>query len=369
MKVLMLVTKRQRRGAEVSAWNLSRQLQKLGVEIVFAGIYENQQNELVLEGADNIDFGQWNNKLIDLKIVRALVKLIHDENIRIVQANGSDTLKYAVAAKFSGAKIKIVYRNISIISTWVNSVWKKRFYTILFGNVDKVVSVGEKAKQDFTAFFNYPAHKIESIHRGIPIQKVISDKKNLLAPLGLASEDLVAMHVGSFSAEKNHRFLINAWKLVVAKKPNASLLLVGEGATMAEIQKQVSGAGMNSSVRFLGYQANVQEWLHAANLCCLCSLVEGVPGVLLEAGAQKRPSVAVNVGGVSEAVEHGVSGILIDTHDEEAFATAVVQLFENEALQAKMGENAYELVKSEFDEIRNAQKFIAIYKGLGHSLD
>src|SRR5687768_16412860 len=104
MKILQIVTKRQFRGAEVFAAKLSEELLKKGIEILFVGLYSPPQKCISVPGAVNLDLNG-KNQFLSISLVRNLAKLIMAEEPDIIQANGSDTLKYAVAARyFSGTK-------------------------------------------------------------------------------------------------------------------------------------------------------------------------------------------------------------------------------------------------------------------------
>ena len=116
MKILQMVTKRQYRGAEVFAANLSVELLNFGHQIIFAGLYRNTSSILEVKGAKNIDLVESKTGLLSVHLVRAIVKLINTEQPDVVQCNGSDTLKYVVTASYFTKKTPITYRNISTIS-------------------------------------------------------------------------------------------------------------------------------------------------------------------------------------------------------------------------------------------------------------
>jgi glycosyltransferase involved in cell wall biosynthesis len=92
--------------------------------------------------------------------------------------------------------------------------------------------------------------------------------------------------------------------------------------------------------------------------------VEGVPGVVLEAAAQFVPTVAVDVGGMKEAINHGETGILLADHNPNNFAYNVIELLNDKRRLVELGENAHRLVLSNFDPGRNCLKFIALYNSL-----
>jgi L-malate glycosyltransferase len=366
MKVLQLVTKRQYRGAEVFAANLSKELVKEGVEIVFAGLYEPGQNPLGVEGAKNVDL---NGKpaFLSWGTLQKLKKLVEAEKPDILQANGSDTLKYAVALRMFFPALPIVYRNISIISTWIGrSRLKKLFYKQVFSRVNHVSSVGQEAIDDLISLFSFPPEKTSVIRRGIPMGVYAREgaRQSLLSTFGLPDTSKIIMHVGNFSPEKNHSFLLEVFDRVRKSDETIKLILIGDGPLYSPIKQEAISRGLASTVFFLGFRKDVQSYLAAADLFVMGSTVEGVPGVVLEAATQFVPTVAVDVGGMKEVIVPDETGVLLRGHDPEAFAASIIELIRDEGKRARFGQKAHQMVSAHFDPEKNCSKFIGLYTSL-----
>src|SRR4051794_32914806 len=111
MKILQLVTERQYRGAQVFAGELSSMLAQHGHKVLFVGLYAVKENILVAKGVENIDLNGKKMSL-DIGVFLKLMKLIKKTKPDIIQANGSDTMKYVSLVKFFYPKLNVVYRNI-----------------------------------------------------------------------------------------------------------------------------------------------------------------------------------------------------------------------------------------------------------------
>ncbi|MCC8358740.1 glycosyltransferase family 4 protein [Salinimicrobium sediminilitoris] len=366
MKILQLVTKRQYRGAEVFAANLSAELIKLGHEIIFTGLYKNEVNILEVNKADNRDLSPAKSGSFSFPLLRSLVNLIKEKKPEIIQCNGSDTLKYMVAASFFIPKTPIIYRNISIISEWLSNRPKHLIYKSIFKRVDHVSSVGDQAIEDLITTFNYPRNQTSVIRRGIPVKEIDNAKQRaiLINELGLNEKDQISMHIGNFSPEKNHQFLLNIFTELKDTHPHLKLILVGTGDLFEEIEKQIAEKDLQQTIFLTGFRKDIPELLAAADCFLLASKIEGVPGVILEAAAQKKPSIATNVGGVREVLKNEETGFIIDDFDQDEFASKLILLMNDGGLRAEMGENAYKLVLTEFNPKNNAQKFEDIYTHL-----
>lgn len=366
MKILQLVTKRQYRGAEVFAANLSMELIGLGHEIIFAGLYRYNKNALHVNDALNLDIAKSKTGSFSLPLVYKLVQLIKENKPDIIQCNGSDTLKYMFAASFFTPGIPVLYRNISIISEWITSNSKRLLYKNVFRRIDHVSSVGDEAVADFISTFDYPSSRISVIRRGIPIREV-EDKKILeiyRQELGIQEDERVAVHVGNFSAEKNHNFLIDLFAELKEEDPRIKLFCVGTGDLYQEVEQNIKNRGLEKTVFLLGFRKDIPEILSVCDCFVLSSKIEGVPGVILEAAAQRKPSVATDVGGVSEVLLDGETGFLIKNFHPEEYKKKLLNILYDEELRNRLGENAYNLVYNQFNPEKNAILFEELYQQL-----
>ncbi len=108
--------------------------------------------------------------------------------------------------------------------------------------------------------------------------------------LGL-EDNFVIGHVGRFSSEKNHRFLIEIFEQVYKKDNAARLILVGSGPLEQEIKNLVNTKNLQEKVLFLGVRKDVAALYQVFDIFCLPSLHEGMPVVAIEAQASDLPCV------------------------------------------------------------------------------
>lgn len=127
--------------------------------------------------------------------------------------------------------------------------------------------------------------KVDVIPNAIDAKKYEYNEKvriELREKLGL-SDKLVIGHVGSFREAKNHTFLLRIFEQVYKKRSDAVLLLIGEGALMDSIKRQVSDAGLTQAVRFLGNKENISPYYQIMDYLVFPSIYEGLPGTVVEA--------------------------------------------------------------------------------------
>lgn len=104
-------------------------------------------------------------------------------------------------------------------------------------------------------------------------------------------DKFVIGHVGRFSTQKNHKFLVDVFSECVKQMPNSQLVLVGKGELEDSIKQKVNDMGLTEKVTFLGLRSDVSALLNAFDVFLLPSLYEGLPVVGIEAQANGLPCI------------------------------------------------------------------------------
>lgn len=112
--------------------------------------------------------------------------------------------------------------------------------------------------------------------------------------LGILDEQLVIGHIGRFTKQKNHQFLINLFANLVKRRPDSILLLCGDGDLRKEIEGRVEELNIQENVKFLGVRSDVNQLLQAFDVFLFPSLHEGLPVTLVEAQAAGVPCMISN---------------------------------------------------------------------------
>ena len=357
MKVVQLVMSRQFRGAEIFASNLAKELKEHGVDVLYLSLYQNRGSQQFMpEGISVQDLAADKTKSLSFGLIKRLAGALRKFNPDIVQANAGDTLKYAVIAKLVfGLKYKIVFRNASTVSHYFRSSVQKIFYSWLYRSVDKVISVSQASMKDFVQVFPSMAGIIEVIPNSL-LPKPFS-KLNIFN-----HSDFNIVHVAGFTFEKNHEGLLRIFKMVKQSIPSAKLWLIGDGPLKPAVLKRVSEMKLMDVV-FVGVVTNPMDYIASAHVLVLPSVLEGLPGVILEAFFCRTPVVAYHVGGIAEVVKPGETGWLVETGDEENFSKAVIEISKSTHL-TQMLQRASELITNEYDNRKIAKGFLDVYSKL-----
>ena len=179
------------------------------------------------------------------------------------------------------------------------------------------------------------------------------------------------LFVGRLIEEKGLSYLIKAMPRLLEAKPEAALLVVGDGPQREEASELAANLGMASRVQFLGAVPNksIAPYFWMADAVAVPSLWEGLGVVLLESAAAGVPAVASAVGGIPDIIEHEKSGLLVPPGDSDALADALVRLTSNPKVSKQLGEAAKSFVKQNFSWDVVARKFDCLYKRLAQKPD
>ncbi len=359
MKILQIIQRNQLRGAEIFACQLSESLQKIGYEVDILILFGKETHSLSFSLPFYYLHANEKNRFLDWKGYGALHQFIESGNYDIVQANAGDTLKYAVVSKkLFGWKKTLCFRNANKISGFLTSGFKKMFNKWLMKEVDYVASVSKECMIDFLQC--YPAFKNKIAC--LPIGTTLSTTGNVEGLLSIHKPAL--LHVGSFVPEKNHYGLIEIFSKVLQRHSSATLYLVGEGKTKPFIEQMVREKGMSDSVVFLGKRNDVPQIMKSCNVLLLPSLIEGLPGVILEAFSNRLPVITYDTGGIKEVVIDNETGYLIEKNDEQGFVNAIDKVLTNAS--EVMISNAHDLIHREYSINAIAERFNAFYQQMPH---
>jgi glycosyltransferase involved in cell wall biosynthesis len=236
---------------------------------------------------------------------------------------------------FIGANLKRLFAKPLVVTAHGGDVydlpfrdeWQKTLAKYILNEADQVITVSwfNKAKLLSLGISDNKLHVIpngynEQIFKPMPTQEA---KKKL----GLPLNKKVLLSVGNLVDVKGHIYLVDAMNIVLKKRNDVILVIVGSGSLKERLQKRVNALGLNGKILFVGgkLHCEIPMWMNACDIFVLPSLGEGFPTVIPEAMACGKPVIASCVGGIPEAITSNEIGTLLVPKSTMALSDAILE--------------------------------------------
>jgi len=295
----------------------------------------------------------------DIRGITRFARLVAADKPQVVHVHLSspvEALPAILAARWGGAR--------HIVTTEHAPTWRplQRFYSravkrAVMRLLDAVIVLNAADAVCLQEEFGAPPSLLRVIHNGVPGFPGQIPGAEARARLGLSPDVTVIGYLGALEEKKGLLDLFDAVERGGLAGP--TLLLGGEGALEPALRDRAAGRAF--PVVFAGRVDEVGGFLAAIDVFVFPSHQEALPLALLEAMAAGLPIVATTVGGIPEAIEDGVTGLLVPPRQSGALAEALRRLVENPALRRRLGEQARRTAAEKFSAERMVQATEALY--------
>ena len=181
--------------------------------------------------------------------------------------------------------------------------------------------------------------------------------------LGIRDEEVVIGVLANMRHEvKGHTFLIEAIPMILKEAPHVKFLFVGEGTLRGRLENYAANLGVRKAIHFLGSRPDVNDLINAMDISCLPSLSEGFSNSILESMAIGVPVVATAVGGNTEIIQDGKTGVLVPSRNASALAAKLLALVHDKELRTKLGGAGRQKIHSQFRIEQMAAKYEEFYR-------
>ena len=205
-----------------------------------------------------------------------------------------------------------------------------------------------------------PAH-ITSVPTGIDLKHYIpGDKNSARSKLGLPECRAVIGIVATLRSWKGHRYLIQAFSMLV--DPGLRLVIVGDGPVRESLKQQINELKLDAQVFVVGNQRDVLPWLHAMDVFVLPSYAnEGVPQALMQAMACGLPVISTPIGSITEIIENGVNGILVEPLNVTELHDTIRRVLADSEYRYELSTKALESARKNFGVEKMLDKMEAMF--------
>ncbi len=355
-RVLHIITGLTVGGAQTFLLDLLPEL-ATDYEIRVVGLYAGAlRGEMEARGVPVTELSH--RRLVSLPTWRALSRIVAEFRPEIVHTHlGRADVYGRLAARRNG--VPVIFTHSQNIENW-----KKK---PLFNWIDNrtmrwnrgIFAVSRRVRE-FLIERGVAREKITLCYNGLRLEEKLRlpadfSRAALLREFGFTEKDRILTIIARLDEQKGHRFLLPAFERFAAEAPEWRLLIVGgEGRRVGEIRALAARSAAASRIHFAGARRDIPSLLAATDVFILPSLWEGLPLTIVEAMLWERPIIATDVGGVSEAIEHRATGLLIPPGDPDAIFQALRWMRANPDEAAALGRRARATVFERFDIQRAA---------------
>lgn len=365
MKVIYLISGLGYGGAETQLLRLALRLKARGCVVLVVSLTPPKAYVEELESAGIPVFSlDIRRKLPDPRPIFRIAKLIRSLQPEIVHS-------FMVHANLFSRLVRMLVPVPVLIcsarSTDEGGRSRELLYRLTDPLCDLTTQVSQAGLERYIRVGVAPLYKIRYIPNGIDTVRFRPDpeaRKRLREELQLGSA-FVWLAVGRFDILKDYPNMLRAFSHLIQVHPNTLLIIAGDGLLRPVMEELVSDLGLKDRVSFLGFRRDISEVLNAADAYVISSACEGMPNVLLEAGATGLPIVATDVGGNREVVRDGETGFLVPPRDSEALALTMLHLMNLSGEERwRMGEAGRQYIKGNY----SMDRVVDIWEALYHEL-
>ena len=229
-------------------------------------------------------------------------------------------------------------------------------YAIAARFCDWIVGICDATAENLRNIHAAPARKITRVYNGAaPLARVEQPQRASGSPFTL-------VFVGRLVEVKNHRLLLEAFRLALSSMPRLRLWMVGDGSERNALENLACKLGISAQVTFWGQQLDVAPYFSAADAFIMSSKSEGLPISLLQAFSLGLPVIVTDVGGMAEVVRLANAGLTVPPTDPAEMASAILRLASNGAEREKFSKNAEAAFRSRFSLGTMVDAYMGLYR-------
>lgn len=306
----------------------------------------------VYDDVDIYEMPYMADKSYDKKCVEELYNLFLQQKFDILHTHAS------LSARIAGrrAKVKKIISTRHCIepkgkapASWVKSFLNNKL-------CDYYVAVSDAVSSNLKEC-GIKHEKIKKVYNGVePVKAIREDIKGEIKEKYNIGEGLVFGIFARLEEIKGHRFFIEAAKEYLKKGNEGTFLIVGDGSLREELMEMAKDT---PQIIFTGYVKDTGELLNITDVNVIASSSEAMSLAILEAMSLGKPTVATDVGGNSQLVINGESGLLVNYGDSSGMCSALVKILQDKEMYQYFSENASGMFYGNFTAeimVNNLQK-------------
>ena len=343
-----MITELRPAGAEHSVYELARRLDRDRFDVQVIALQGGDVARKLTETGIKVHIlgvrGKW-----DVFKARKLVNLLRNEHFDLLHTH----LFHADLAGRIAAHRAAVPHLIHSVRTAEGRFrpWRFAFARLFSENCDRLVCVSRSVRDLHSLRSGLPLHRYSIIENGVDVDRFVHKaeaRSQIRQQWNVDSDEPVVAFVGRLSREKGIQMMLATMCHLASRGTPIRLVIAGDGPERRVVSNYIAHGEGGQYCTQLGFVDDVRSVLSGADMLILPSQWEGWPMAAGEAMSSGLPVIGTDVAGIRDAVEDGVTGILVREDDVVRLAEAVLTLAKDKELRMKMGAAARQSVVSRF---------------------
>jgi len=374
IKILQIITLSEWGGVQRVCFDLIKNLDKKKFQVEVAckpgGILIEKLKEIEIRVYSINSFRRGIFPINDFKTLISLYRLIKKRKYDIVHCHSTKAgVLGRTAARLAGVKkIYFTVHGWGFYNEGEYS-WIKRIIEFLEKITAKcstrIICVSENDKKEGIKRKIAEKDKFLVIKNGID-WKVEGSKEKTRGKLGLKEDEIAFGMIGRLVYQKNPLMFLRTAKEIIKIYQKAKFILIGGGSLFQECQNFIKKNRLENNIFLLGKKLpdEIRELLLGFDVFVLTSKYEGLPLTIIEAMFAGLPIIATNVGGVSELIEDGKNGFLVNLNSIEELVQKMIYFIENPKERKEMGKKSQKVAEENFTLDKMIKKYESLYNNI-----
>jgi glycosyltransferase involved in cell wall biosynthesis len=301
--------------------------------------------ELPLAG--DLDFGQ-------IKRLARELRTFEPDLLHVHSRRGAD-LYGGLAARRAGVP--------AVLTRRVASLEPRLWARLKFRAYRRIIAISTAVEAELVGRFGVDPAIVTRIPSAVDTQRFRprDARAALNATLGLPTDAVAVACVAQLIPRKGHDALLRAFAALAPRNPALYLVCFGRGPLETALARRIDSLGLGSRVRLAGFRGDLAELLPGCALLVHPAEREGLGVAVLEGLAAGVPVVAARAGGIPDAIDDGVTGLLIPPGDDAALARAIERVLADRSLSERLSAAGRARVEDAFSIARMSRATLGVY--------
>jgi len=232
----------------------------------------------------------------------------------------------------------------------------------------RVVAVSKINRDELIRNQRLSPKKVEIAYNGVNIDdfRPSNDLSRILPKYGLEDADKIVLSIGAVQERKGQWTIVQCLPKILKRWPNLTYVNVGrayDSSYLDKLLKEAERLGVSKRVRLLTAvpHDDLVALINSAQVCVHPSTREAFGLAVVEEMACGRPVVAFEIGAMSEIIDSGVDGLLVQPNNQDELTASILDLLGDPQLSKKLGDAARAKVVAKFTWAQTASRLESVY--------